>query len=136
MAETPTAARKMLTDLVPGVLARVKVEAADLEKMIKESGADHELAPWDWEYYAEKVRKARFEVDEAAVKPYFELDSVLKNGVFFTMNKLRVFVPRTQRPASIHPDVRVFDGSTATVLRSGRSTETSSNATPNAVGRG
>jgi peptidyl-dipeptidase Dcp len=88
MAETPAAARKMLTDLVPGVVARVNVEAKDLEAMIKESGASHELAPWDWEYYAEKVRKARFEVDEAAVKPYFELDSVLKNGVFFTMNKL------------------------------------------------
>ncbi len=110
MAETPAAARKMLTDLVPGVVARVKVEAKDLEAMIKESGATHELAPWDWEYYAEKVRKARFEVDEAAVKPYFELDSVLKNGVFFTMNKLYgiTFKERKDLPV-YHPDVRVFD---------------------------
>ena len=110
MAENPAAARKMLTDLVPGVLARVKVEAADLEKMIKESGVDHELAPWDWEYYAEKVRKARFEVDEAAVKPYFELDSVLKNGVFFTMNKLYGISFRERKDLPVyHPDVRVFD---------------------------
>ena len=110
MAEEPAAARKMLTDLIPGVLAKVQEEARDLEAMIKESGAKHELAPWDWEYYTEKVRKTRFEVDEAAVKPYFELDNVLKNGVFFTMNKLYgiEFRERTDLPV-YHPDVRVFD---------------------------
>ena len=110
MAETPDAARKMLADLVPGVLAKVKIEAADLKAMVKSSGADHELKAWDWEYYAEKVRKERFEVDEAAVEPYFELDSVLKNGVFFTMNKLYgiEFRERTDLPV-YHPDVRVFD---------------------------
>jgi len=110
MAEEPAAARKMLVDLIPGVLAKVKEEAGDLEAMIKESGARHELAPWDWEYYTEKVRKARFEVDEAAVKPYFELDNVLKNGVFFAMNKLYgiEFRERTDLPV-YHPDVRIFD---------------------------
>ena len=110
MAKTPAAARKMLTDLVPGVVARVKQEASDLEAMIKECGESHALAPWDWEYYAEKVRKARFEVDEAAVRPYFELDSVLKNGVFFTMNKLYgvSFRERNDLPV-YHRDVRVFD---------------------------
>lgn len=110
MAKTPAAARKMLTDLVPGVLAKVKEEAADLEAMIKQSGEKHELAPWDWEYYAEKVRKAKFQVDEAAVKPYFELDSVLKNGVFFTMNKLYGISFRERKDLPVyHPDVRVFD---------------------------
>jgi peptidyl-dipeptidase Dcp len=110
MAKTPDAARKMLTDLVPGVLEKVQQEAADLEAMIKECGESHELAPWDWEYYAEKVRKARFEVDEAALRPYFELDTVLKNGVFFTMNKLYgiTFRERDDLPV-YHPDVRVFD---------------------------
>lgn len=110
MAKTPDAARKLLTDLVPGVLERVKQEARDLEAMIKECGASHALAPWDWEYYAEKVRKTRFEVDEAAVRPYFKLDSVLKNGVFFTMNKLYgiSFRERFDLPV-YHPDVRVFD---------------------------
>jgi peptidyl-dipeptidase Dcp len=110
MAKTPAAARKMLTNLVPGVLERVKQEAEDLEAMIKECGEQHALAPWDWEYYSEKVRKARFEVDEAAVRPYFELDSVLKNGVFFTMNKLYgiSFKERKDLPV-YHNDVRVFD---------------------------
>jgi peptidyl-dipeptidase Dcp len=110
MAKTPGTARKMLTDLVPGVLERVKKEARDLEAMIKERGANHELAPWDWEYYAEKVRKDRFAVDEAAVRPYFELDSVLKNGVFFTMNKLYGISFRERKDLPVyHPDVRVFD---------------------------
>ncbi len=110
MAETPDAARKMLADLVPGVLAKVKIEAADLKAIIKSGGADHELQAWDWEYYSEKVRKERFEVDEAEVEPYFELDNVLKNGVFYTMNKLYgiEFRERTDLPV-YHPDVRVFD---------------------------
>lgn len=110
MARTPEAARKMLTDLVPGVVERVRQEAADLNAMMKELGAAHDLAPWDWEYYAEKVRQDRFEVDEAAVKPYFELDSVLKNGVFFTMNNLFgiSFHERSDIPV-YHPEVRVFD---------------------------
>lgn len=110
MAKTPAAARKMLADLVPGVIERVKQEARDLEDMIKKSGESHELAPWDWEYYAEKVRKARYEVDEAAVRPYFELDSVLKNGVFFTMNKLYGITYRERKDLPVyHPDVRTFD---------------------------
>lgn len=110
MAKTPAAARKLLTDLVPGVIERVKQEARDLEAMIKTSGASHELAPWDWEYYAEKVRKARFDIDEAAVRPYFELDSVLKNGVFFTMNKLYGISFRERKDLPVyHADVRVFD---------------------------
>jgi len=110
MAKTPAAARKMLTELVPGVMERVGQEARDLEAMIQECGEKHALAPWDWEYYAEKVRKARYEVDEAAVRPYFELDSVLKNGVFFTMNKLYGISFRERKDLPVyHPDVRVFD---------------------------
>ena len=110
MAKEPAAVRKMLTDLVPGVMARVKQEAADLEAMIKSSGNSHELAPWDWEYYSEKVRMARFDVDESAVKPYFELNSVLKNGVFFTMNKLYGIEFRERKDLPVYqPDVRVFD---------------------------
>lgn len=110
MAKNPAAARKMLTDLVPGVVARVQQEAADLRAMMKDSGAQHELAAWDWEYYAEKVRAAKFDVDEAAVKPYFELNSVLQNGVFFTMQKLFGIQFRERHDLPVfHPDVRVFD---------------------------
>jgi peptidyl-dipeptidase Dcp len=110
MAKNPDAARKMLTDLVPGVVDRVNQEASDLRKLMVTLGVNHELAPWDWEYYSEKVRQARFDVDESEVKPYFELNSVLENGVFFTMNKLFgvEFRERNDLPV-YHPEVRVFD---------------------------
>lgn len=110
MAKNPEAARKMLTDLVPGVVERVEQEASDLRAMISQVGADHELEPWDWEYYAEKVRAERYDVDEAAVKPYFEMNSVLENGVFFTMGKLFGVTFRERRDLPVyHPEVRVFD---------------------------
>jgi peptidyl-dipeptidase Dcp len=110
MAKTPEAARKMLTDLVPGVVARVNQEADDLRSMIKQLGAKHELAPWDWEYYAEKVRKDRFDVDEAQVRPYFEVNNVLEKGVFVTMNKLFGITFRERHDLPVyHREVRVFD---------------------------
>ena len=110
MARTPAAAQKMLMELVPGVVARVNEEADDLRAMIKEVGREHKLAPWDWEYYAEKVRKARYDVDEAEVKPYFEMNNVLEKGVFFTMKKLFgvEFRERNDLPV-YHREVRVFD---------------------------
>ncbi len=91
-------------------MEKVREEARDLEAMIRQSGQNHELAPWDWEYYAEKVRKARFDVDEAEVRPYFRLETVLKDGVFFTMNKLYgiSFRERKDLP-TYHPTMRVFD---------------------------
>jgi len=110
LARTPEKARKLLTDLIPGVVQKVKEEALDLEAMIKDSGQTHELAPWDWEYYSEKVGKKRYDVDESQVKPYFKLDTVLKDGVFFTMNKLYgiTFRERTDLPV-YQKEVRVFD---------------------------
>lgn len=110
MAKTPDAAKKMLLDLVPGVVARVKQEADDLRAMIQQSGESHELKPWDWEYYAEKVRLDRYQVDEAQVKPYFEVNSVLQNGVFHTMKKLfgTTFRRRNDLPL-YHPQVQVYD---------------------------
>jgi peptidyl-dipeptidase Dcp len=110
MARTPEAARKMLTDLVPGVVARVNQEADDLRAMMKKLGVSDELAPWDWEYYAEKVRKDRYDVDEAEVKPYFEMNNVLEQGVFFTMKKLFGIEFRERNDLPVyHREVRVFD---------------------------
>lgn len=110
MAKTPEAAQKMLLDLAPGVVARVKEEAADLRAMIKEMGQDHELEPWDWEYYTEKVRVAKFQVDAAAVKPYFEVNNVLQDGIFFTMKKLFGIEFRERKDLPLyHPEVKVFD---------------------------
>ncbi|MCA9061828.1 MAG: M3 family metallopeptidase [Planctomycetaceae bacterium] len=110
MARTPDAARRMLTEMVPGVLAKVKEEAAELTAEMRKDGITDELQPWDWEYYAERVRQAKYDVDADAVKPYFELDTVLKNGVFHTMNRLFGVEFRERKDLPVyHPEVRVFD---------------------------
>ena len=88
MAATPTAALEMLKDLAPQVVAKAKEEAVAIESLMKQDGIEGSVQPWDWEYYAEKVRRQKYEIDESLVKPYFEMESVLTNGVFFTMKQL------------------------------------------------
>ena len=110
MASSPDAALKMLTNLVPDVVAKVHQEASDIQAQMKADGIEGDVKPWDWEYYAEKVRQQKYGIDENSVRQYLELDSVLKNGVFYTMNRLFGvrFEERTDLPV-YHPDVRVFD---------------------------
>src|SRR5256885_8726949 len=78
--------------------------------MINKRRGGFKLAPWDWQYYAEQVRKAEYALDETQLEPYFELDRVLKDGVFFAANRLYglTFKQRTDLPV-YHPDVRVFE---------------------------
>ncbi len=110
MAAKPEAAFKMLRDLAPGVLAKAKVEAIDIMRFMKQDGIDGEPEAWDWEYYSEKVRAEKYQIDENLVKPYFEIESVLQNGVFYTYGKLYGirFNERKDLPV-YHPTVRVFD---------------------------
>jgi peptidyl-dipeptidase Dcp len=110
MAGTPKAVLDMVTELVPTVMANARSEAADIQALIREQGGDFELQPWDWEFYAEQVRAARYALDADEVKNYFELDRVLKDGVFYALNRLYGvrFVERKDLPV-YHPDVRVFD---------------------------
>jgi peptidyl-dipeptidase Dcp len=110
MAETPTEAMKMLREMSPKVVANVRKEAEKIKAMMAKLGDNFELEPWDWEYYAEKVRREEYQIDENLTKPYFELDSVLKNGVFHTFNLLYgiTFKERHDLPV-YHSDVRVFD---------------------------
>lgn len=110
MAGNPRAAMKMLEDLVPGVVEKVKSESNLIAEAMKEDGLTGPVEPWDWEYYAEKVRAKKYQVDESAIKPYFELESVLQNGVFLTYKKLYgvEFKERKDLPVW-HPSVRVFD---------------------------
>ena len=109
-AENPENVLDMLTDLIPAVIANTEQEASKITEMMWEDGVEGELQPWDWEYYAEKVRQAEYDIDEAEVRPYFELDRVLKDGVFFTMNQLFgiTFEERFDLPV-YHEEVRVFD---------------------------
>ncbi len=110
MAKKPEAAFKMLSDLVPQVLAKTKAEAKEIQEFMNADGVAGDVQPWDWEYYAEKVRKAKYDFDESLIKPYFELGSVLKNGVFYTFGRLYnvSFRERTDLPVYCE-GVRVFD---------------------------
>src|SRR6266702_3197817 len=110
MAKTPDAAIKLLSDLVPAATAQARREAEKLQAMINKQRGGFKLAPWDWQYLAEQVRKAEYALDETQLEPYFELDRVLKDGVFFAANRLYglTFKQRTDLPV-YHPDVRVFE---------------------------
>lgn len=109
-AATPENALEMLEDLVPRVLSNSAREKEMIQQMMKQDGIDDDLQPWDWAYYAEKVRNAEYNIDDNEVRQYFELDRVLNDGVFFTMNKLFgiTFEERDDIPV-YHPDVRVWD---------------------------
>ena len=110
MASTPQAVYDMFANMVPAVVNNTKQEAADIQAVIDAQGGDFSLQPWDWAYYAEKVRQARYNIDESEVKQYFEVNRVLEDGVFFTMNKLFGvrFKPRPDLPV-YHPDVKAFE---------------------------
>jgi len=110
-AGTVEAVNDMLHRLAPPALANAQQEAEDLQALIDETEAEpFELRSWDWLYYTDKLRQKRFQFDESKLKPYFELDSVLKNGVFYFANKLYglSFEERPELPV-YHPDVRVFE---------------------------
>lgn len=109
-AKTPQAVNEMLGKLAPAAVANAKREAADLQAMIRKEGGDFELAPWDWSFYTEKVRKDKFNFDESQLKPYFELDSVQQNGVFYAANQLYGLTFKERKDLPVYePSVRVFD---------------------------
>src|SRR5699024_3848791 len=85
-------------------------EQAAIKDKMEEDGVNGEVEPWDWAYYAEKVRQEKYDIDQTKVRPYFELNRVLEDGIFYTMNKLYgvTFEERDDLPV-YHPDVRVFD---------------------------
>ena len=114
-AANPAAVHEILTHIVPAALAAARRDAAEMQKIIDaEAARNHtepfKLQPWDWAYYAEALRKARYDFDESQVAPYFELDHVLHDGVFYAANKLYglTFKQRTDLPV-YQPDVRVFE---------------------------
>ncbi len=110
MAKNPQAVEKFLTELVPPATAKAHTEAVDIQAEIDKDGTHFKLAPWDWNLYAERVRKARFDLDESQIKPYFELDHVLRDGVFFAAHELYGLSFKERHDLPVYsPDVRVFD---------------------------
>jgi len=109
-ARTTQAVNERLRQLTPPAVANAKREAADLQKMIDAEGGDFKLASSDWDYYAEKVRKQRYDFDASQLKPYFEMTNVLENGVFHAATQLYglTFKKRDDLPV-YHPDVTVYE---------------------------
>lgn len=109
-AQSPENVLSMLSDLIPAVVSNTEAEAELITQMMREEGIEDELQAWDWEYYAEKVRRAKYDIDENEVRPYFELDRVLKDGVFYAMKRLYgiTFEERFDLPV-YHPEVRTFN---------------------------
>ncbi len=111
MAKTPEAAIELLTGMAPAAMAKARGEASKMQALVhRQEGGGFSLAPWDWQYYAEQVRKAEYAVDDAQIKPYLELDRVLRDGVFFAANQLYGLTFQERRDLPVyHPDVRVFE---------------------------
>ena len=109
-AQTLAAVNQRLAELVPPAVANARREAADLQAMIDAEGGDFELAAWDWAYYAEKVRQERYQFDENQLRPYFEVNNVMFNGVFYAATQIYGirFQERFDLPV-YQEDVRVFD---------------------------
>ncbi|MDM4206242.1 peptidyl-dipeptidase Dcp [Klebsiella spallanzanii] len=110
MAGTPTEAFAFMRRIAPAARARAEQEQADIQQVINDEGGDFRAAAWDWLYYGEQVRRAKFAIDEAQLKPYFALDRVLRDGVFWTATQLFGirFVERFDIPV-YHPDVQVWE---------------------------
>ncbi len=109
-AGTIGAVNGMLAQIAPPAVANARREAAEIQEAIRADGGDFELAPWDWAFYAEKVRQAKYDFDADAVKPYFELNRVLVDGVFHAANQLYglSFKERTDLPV-YQEDVKVWE---------------------------
>ena len=114
MAKTPEAALKFMDALVPGATAKAGSEGKQIQDVIDAQKGGFTLQPWDWDFYSEQVRKAKYDLNEAEVKPYLELNQVLENGVFYAANQLYgiTFKERNDIPV-YHPEVRVFEVSDA-----------------------
>jgi len=114
MAKTPEAALKFMDALVPGASAKAASEAKDIQDLIDTQKGGFTVQPWDWDFYSEQVRKAKYDLDESAVKPYFELNNVLENGVFYAANQLYGITFHERKDIPVYePDVRVFEVSNA-----------------------
>ena len=110
MAKTPEAAVKFMDALVPATTAKARADAKELQAKIDSEHGGFTLEPWDWEFYSEQVRREKFDLDENAVKPYFEINNVLQNGVFYAAHLLYGITFKERKDIPVYePDVRVFE---------------------------
>ena len=110
MAGDPQAAQQLMMRVWPAAVARVRQEVADMQAIAKRSGTNITIEPWDYLYYAEKVRKERYDLDQNQLKPYFELNNMI-DASMYTANQLYGFTFHeiTGQVPAFHPDVRVWE---------------------------
>jgi peptidyl-dipeptidase Dcp len=110
MAKTPEAATNLMNQIATPAVETAKREAKDIQDLIDQQKGGFKVEPWDWNFYAEQVRKAKFDLDENQIKPYFEITNVLEKGVFFAAEKFYglTFKKRTDLPV-YHPDVVTYE---------------------------
>jgi peptidyl-dipeptidase Dcp len=110
MAQTPERAMNLLAKIAGPAVAKAKVEAKEIQDLIDAQNGGFKLEPWDWNFYSEQVRKAKYDLDESQIKPYFELTTVLEKGVFFAAEKMYgiTFKQRKDLPV-YHPDVVAYE---------------------------
>ncbi|MFS4430843.1 M3 family metallopeptidase [Chryseobacterium sp. S90] len=110
MAKTPEAATNLMNQIATPAVETARREAKDIQDLIDQQKGGFKVEPWDWNFYAEQVRKAKFDLDESEIKPYFEITTVLEKGVFFAAEKFYglTFKKRTDLPV-YHPDVVTYE---------------------------
>ena len=109
-AGTVEAVNSLLVQLAIPAVANARAEAADIQKVIDAEGGKFKLAAWDWSYYTEKVRKQKYDYDAEQLRPYFEADNVLQNGVFFAATRLYGITFKERKDLPVYqPEVRVFE---------------------------
>lgn len=110
MAASPDKAIKLLAQLATPAVETAKRERDEIQALIDKQNGGFKLQPWDWNYYAEQVRKAKYDLDENEIKPYFEVQTVLEKGVFYAAEQFYgiTFKKRTDLPV-YHPDVVVYE---------------------------
>ena len=110
MAKTPEAVLRFLDALVPAATANAISEGKDIQAVIDRQKGGFTLAPYDWEFYSEQVRKAKYDIDDTAVRPYFELNTVLRDGLFYAATQLYGITFKERKDIPVyHPDARVFE---------------------------
>lgn len=110
MAQTPAPAMDLLAKIAKPAVAKANEEAKDIQALIDAQNGGFKLEPWDWDFYSEQVRKAKYDLDESQIKPYFEIGSVLEKGVFFAAKQMYglTFKERNDLPV-YNPDVKVYE---------------------------
>ena len=109
-AQNPANVHKMLKQIAPAAVRNAKLEGADLQKVIDANGEGFTLESWDWDFYTEAVRLEKYNLDTSAMRPYFELERVLQDGVFFAANKLFGITFKERKDiVTYHPEARAFE---------------------------